>query len=101
MGSTDEFLYNKIAADVPEQWLSADVVLRCRKMRELGCTKEMLSDALRESHLETRWSRLGLFVRRRQPLPPFVGREHRTSNGLLRWRAAMSVWCTEITVLTL
>lgn len=85
--STDSFFYGKISEAMPEGWLSARWLLRCRKLKELGASVESIYEALQESHLEARFMCMvgrplrELFVRRRQPLPPFVGREHRTLDG--------------------
>jgi pentapeptide MXKDX repeat protein len=95
--STDELFYKKISAAMPEGWLQVAWILRCRKVKELGATSLDIYQALESSHLEadvqiahepsdlTSIDFLDehLFVRRRQPLPPFVGKEHRRADGLV------------------
>jgi len=87
--STDQFFYNKIANAIPDGWLSVYWLLRCSKIRDLKATAQTIFEALRDSHLQTKVTSSDpdadmaqhLFVRRRQPLPPFVGREHKSKDG--------------------
>jgi len=64
----------------------------CSKVRDLGATPEAVFEALYGSHLEQKLfctcdpcTKKGdhLYVRRRQPLPPFVGQHHKSNCGLV------------------
>eukprot|EP00930_Biecheleria_cincta_P047300 TRINITY_DN32762_c0_g1_i1.p1 TRINITY_DN32762_c0_g1~~TRINITY_DN32762_c0_g1_i1.p1 ORF type:complete len:421 (+),score=70.27 TRINITY_DN32762_c0_g1_i1:13-1275(+) len=87
----DEFFYKK-ASENEEGWVSLRWLLRCRKIMELGVNNEAIFAALAGSHLQTkRFCKCSpcntvndhIYVRRRQPLPPFVGKQHRTSDGTI------------------
>lgn len=85
--STDDFFYGKISSAMPDGWLSVHWLLRCSKLRKKEATAESIFEALSDSHLEAKMfcsatcskpcsnMEHHLFVRRRQPLPPFVGKD--------------------------
>lgn len=82
--SSDEFFYKRISED-KDGWLPVNLLLRCRKIQALKASEEMIYDALEDSHLIAEFlspcETKNLHVRRRQPLPPFVGKEHRNREG--------------------
>merc|ERR1719487_396017 len=90
--STDQALHRKISQHLPEGWLCCSELMRLEPLRQLGATPEMLLKCLRKSHLETKvnltedelqkavgkpgeFGKRGIFVRRRQPLPPLLSRD--------------------------
>lgn len=88
--SVDDFFYAQICDSGPDGWVPVRYVLKCSKICNLGATANSIWEALADSHLETKLfckcspcteMSEHLFVRRRQPLPPFVGREHATADG--------------------
>jgi hypothetical protein len=87
--STCEKLHHKISRSLPEGWLCCSELLSLEQLKKLGVTPALLVRCLRKSHLETRVSLTadelssakgepgefrtrGVFVRRRQPLPPLL-----------------------------
>jgi len=87
--STDEFFYRKISADM-DGWLSVMWLLRCRKIKDLNASAQSICQSLESSHLECKTFcsccpclnlQEHLYIRRKQPLPPFVGKEHRSAQG--------------------
>jgi len=88
---TDEFFYKK-ASESPDGWVSTRWLGRCRRIMDLKVTTEMIYESLQDSHLEMkRFCNCNpctsfedhLYIRRRQPLPPFVGQQFKTSDGML------------------
>jgi hypothetical protein len=87
--STSESLHHKISQHLPEGWLCCSEVLCLEQLKKLGVTPALLVKCLRKSHLETRvtltadelsrakgepgeFRSRGVYVRRRQPLPPLL-----------------------------
>lgn len=94
--STDQTLHHKISQRLPEGWLCCSELVRLEPLRQLGATPEFLIKCLRHSFLEIKntltadelrtaagtpgefgnsSSSRGVFVRRRQPLPPLLSRD--------------------------
>jgi hypothetical protein len=90
--STDQAMHHKISQRLPEGWLCSSELMRIDQLRQLGATPEMLLKCLRKSHLETKvtltadeipkaqgkpdeFGKRGIFIRRRQPLPPLLSRD--------------------------
>jgi hypothetical protein len=87
--STCQSLHHKISQKLPEGWLCCSELLCLEHLKNLGVTPELLVRCLRKSHLETKvtltadelsnakgepgeFRSRGVFVRRRQPLPPLL-----------------------------
>jgi len=91
--STDQVLHHKISQHLPEGWLCVSEMMALEPLRNLGATPELLLKCLRSSHLETKVTLTadelrmalgkpqefgksrGVFVRRRQPLPPLLSHD--------------------------
>jgi len=90
--STDQALHHKISQNLPEGWLCCSELMRLEPLRKLGVTPQLLLRCLRRSHLETKvtltademnaavgkpaeFGKRGIFVRRRQPLPPLLSQD--------------------------
>jgi len=90
--STDQALHHRISQQLPEGWLCCSEMLRFDDITDLGATPELLLKCLRKSHLETKvtltadelvkaqgtlgeFGKRGVFIRRRQPLPPLLSRD--------------------------
>lgn len=91
--STDQALHHKISQHLPEGWLCCSELMLLEPLRDLGVSPQMLVKCLRWSHLETKvnltsdelrkaagkpkeFGNRGVWVRRRQPLPPLLSRDH-------------------------
>lgn len=74
--SVDAFFHGKIKAS-EEGWLDSDLILSCRKIKDLFTTPEHILEALKESALETKVGEDGVLVavRRTQALPELKARE--------------------------
>lgn len=94
--STDHKLYKLIKDACPDGWVSCTSLLRCRRIKELQATAQLILNALQPSHLEvkvlhhvedavTKTCNLErcLYVRRRQPLPPLLRHRCRSEDGTL------------------
>lgn len=90
--SVDQALHHKISQNLPEGWLCCSELMRLENLRQLGATPEWILKCLKKSHLEVKvtltadeihaavgtpneFGNRGLFVRRRQPLPPLLSRD--------------------------
>jgi hypothetical protein len=87
--STCHSLHHKISQHLPEGWLCCSELLSQPQLKQLGATPAVLVKCLRKSYLETKitltadeltrakgepgeFRSRGVFVRRRQPLPPWL-----------------------------
>jgi hypothetical protein len=95
--STDQTLHHKLSQRLPEGWLCCSELLLLEPLKQLGATPEVLLKCLRWSFLETKvtltadelqaavgtpgeFGKRGVFVRRRQPLPPLLSRDRLQSS---------------------
>lgn len=95
--SCDKALHHKISQHLPEGWLCCSELLSFESLQQLVVTPELLVKCLRGSHLETKvtltgdelrmakgtpgeFNSRGVFVRRRQPLPPLLSTNQLPSN---------------------
>eukprot|EP00927_Polykrikos_kofoidii_P032545 TRINITY_DN27696_c0_g1_i1.p1 TRINITY_DN27696_c0_g1~~TRINITY_DN27696_c0_g1_i1.p1 ORF type:complete len:538 (-),score=86.89 TRINITY_DN27696_c0_g1_i1:423-1943(-) len=92
--STDHLMHRSISFSLPEGWLSCSFFMKCRRIKELNATPEMILACLKDSHLETKLQHKleesggpcknparCIFIRRRQPLPPLLSKDARRSDG--------------------
>jgi len=90
--STDQKLHHKISTKLPEGWLCCSEMLSLEPIKHLGATPDLLIKCLHHSFIETKSSltadelrkavgtagefgKRGVFLRRRQPLPPLLSRD--------------------------
>lgn len=88
----DKALHHKISQHLPEGWICCSELLCRAPLRDLNMTPSLLVRCLRKSHLETKvtltsdelsrakgepgeFPNRGVYLRRRQPLPPMVSRD--------------------------
>jgi len=88
----DQALHHMISQKLPEGWICCSEILCRDQLREKGMTPRVLLNCLRKSHIETKvnltsdelsrakgepgeFSSRGVYLRRRQPLPPLLSKD--------------------------
>eukprot|EP00440_Ansanella_granifera_P039253 gb/GFBE01042589.1/.p1 GENE.gb/GFBE01042589.1/~~gb/GFBE01042589.1/.p1 ORF type:complete len:415 (+),score=76.18 gb/GFBE01042589.1/:1-1245(+) len=71
---TDQFLHASLSKALPSGWVSCAWLVGLQQLKDLQPTPELILEALKDSHLESK-SEGGSYVRRRQPLPPVLRKD--------------------------
>jgi hypothetical protein len=90
--SQDQALHHRISQNLPEGWICCSEIIHQEGFRDVNLTPSLLVMCLRKSHLETKvtltsdelsrargepgeFNSRGVYLRRRQPLPPLLSKK--------------------------